>query len=199
MTSEEAWAVLGTWSGGDYAWLTLPGLKVEARRFLATEALAQANVPYGLIGGLAVAAWVRTVDDSADRGTPNVDLTVGTGDVERAIEALSKVFNCRDGLRFGENAKALPRSAVRLWPIERTTLDADALSRAATLEGVPTVALDDLVRAKLALWRRIDKVHLRDLIGNDLVPVGLVDATWLDRLPAPLAARLQELLDDPEG
>jgi hypothetical protein len=29
--------------------------------------------------------------------------------------------------------------------------------------------------------------------------VGLIDATWLSRLPPVLAARLQELLDHPEG
>jgi len=37
-------------------------------------------------------------------------------------------------------------------------------------------------------------VHLRDVIG-----VGLVDASWLAKLPVPLTARLNELLDNPEG
>jgi hypothetical protein len=39
-----------------------------------------------------------------------------------------------------------------------------------------------------------DRTHLRDLIG-----VGLVDATWSARLPPLLGARLQQLLDDPNG
>jgi hypothetical protein len=32
-----------------------------------------------------------------------------------------------------------------------------------------------------------------------MIDVGLVDATWRDRLPAGLAERLQSLLDNPEG
>ena len=35
-----------------------------------------------------------------------------------------------------------------------------------------------------------DKVHLRDLMD-----VGLLDSTWCDRLPPPLAARLKEVID----
>jgi len=37
-------------------------------------------------------------------------------------------------------------------------------------------------------------VHLMDLISVDLV-----DASWLEKVPAPLRSRLQELLDNPEG
>ena len=32
-----------------------------------------------------------------------------------------------------------------------------------------------------------------------MIGVGLVDKTWLNRLPPVLAARLKELLDNPEG
>jgi hypothetical protein len=39
-----------------------------------------------------------------------------------------------------------------------------------------------------------DRTHLRDLIR-----VGLINATWPARFPAPLGARLQQLLDDPNG
>ena len=47
---------------------------------------------------------------------------------------------------------------------------------------------------KLASFRLIDRVHLRDLIG-----VGLIDQTWPARLTPELAARLQQLLDNPDG
>src|SRR5206468_7384205 len=56
------------------------------------------------------------------------------------------------------------------------------------------VSLDALVRMKLTAFRDKDRTHLRDLIE-----VGLLDATWVNRLPPPLAARLQELLENPEG
>ena len=56
------------------------------------------------------------------------------------------------------------------------------------------VSLDALVRMKLTAFRDKDRTHLRDLIE-----VGLVDATWVPRLPSELAMRLQKLLDTPEG
>jgi hypothetical protein len=37
-------------------------------------------------------------------------------------------------------------------------------------------------------------MHLRDMID-----VELIDQSWCQRLPPELAARLQELLDNPEG
>jgi hypothetical protein len=47
---------------------------------------------------------------------------------------------------------------------------------------------------KLTSFRDKDRTHLRDLID-----VGLVDAGWPAALPPELGARLQQLLDDPEG
>ncbi len=47
---------------------------------------------------------------------------------------------------------------------------------------------------KLTSFRDKDRTHLRDLIE-----IGLVDATWPNRLPNELAARLQSILDHPEG
>jgi hypothetical protein len=37
-------------------------------------------------------------------------------------------------------------------------------------------------------------MHVRDLIG-----VGVVDASWLAKLPPPLAERLKQILDTPDG
>ncbi len=45
---------------------------------------------------------------------------------------------------------------------------------------------------KLLSNRDKDRTHVRDLIG-----VGLIDRTWLARLPAVLAERLQGILDTP--
>ena len=47
---------------------------------------------------------------------------------------------------------------------------------------------------KLTGFRDKDRTHLRDLID-----VGLVDTAWVKRFPRELAARLQSLLDTPEG
>jgi hypothetical protein len=47
---------------------------------------------------------------------------------------------------------------------------------------------------KLTSFRLKDQVHIQDMIG-----VGLVDESWLPRLPVELSSRLKELLDNPEG
>ena len=44
-----------------------------------------------------------------------------------------------------------------------------------------------------SVWDK-DRTHLRDLIE-----VGLLDASWVARLPSELGVRLQHLLDNPEG
>jgi len=50
------------------------------------------------------------------------------------------------------------------------------------------------VQMKLTSFRDKDRTHLRDLIG-----VGSIDQSWTARLPPELAARLQQLLDNPNG
>ncbi len=47
---------------------------------------------------------------------------------------------------------------------------------------------------KLNAVRRKDEVHLLDMISLEMI-----DESWLERFPDPLRARLQELLDDPDG
>jgi len=56
------------------------------------------------------------------------------------------------------------------------------------------VTLEALVRMKLNSYRRKDQIHLRDLVS-----LGLINASWLPRLVPEHAARLQQLLDDPDG
>jgi hypothetical protein len=56
------------------------------------------------------------------------------------------------------------------------------------------VTLDALVRMKLAAFRDKHRTHLRDLIE-----VGLVDSSMLDRLPAELRERLEIILRTPDG
>jgi hypothetical protein len=60
--------------------------------------------------------------------------------------------------------------------------------------GYRVLTLESLVRMKLISYRRKDQVHIEDMIG-----VGLIDATWPARFQPELAARLQYLLDTPGG
>ena len=68
------------------------------------------------------------------------------------------------------------------------------VSQSEPADGFRVLSLEALVSIKLTTFRDKDRVHLRDLIE-----VGLIDSSWLARLPAELASRLQSLLDTPEG
>lgn len=65
--------------------------KVRQRLLRASTALEQAGVPYAVVGGNAVAAWVASIDEAAVRNTQDVGLLLRRSDLESAREALSRV------------------------------------------------------------------------------------------------------------
>jgi len=177
----------------------------EVRRRLrrATAALDQDGVPYAVVGGNAVEGWVSRVDRAAVRGTQDVDILLRREDLERAKSALATagfIYRHVAGVDlFLDGPDASARDAVR-------AVFANEKVRPHYLQPAPDVSesehsgdfqllnLDALVQMKLVSFRDKDRTHLRDLIG-----VGLIDASWLPRLPNELADRLQQLLDTPEG
>ncbi|MFV2068308.1 MAG: hypothetical protein ACC645_15160, partial [Pirellulales bacterium] len=64
----------------------------------------------------------------------------------------------------------------------------DAAMAVKTREGFRVIELPALVVMKLQSFRDIDRVHIRDLLS-----VGLIDAAVVDKLPADLRRRLQEI------
>jgi hypothetical protein len=177
--------------------------KVRQRLLRAAQALKQAQVPYAVAGGNAVAAWVSRVDEAAVRNTQDVDVILRRADLPAAKKALEQAgFVYRhaasiDMFLDGPNAKA--RDAVHIvFAAEKVRPDYIAVSpdvsEAEETETFRLLSLDALVRMKLTSFRDKDRVHLRDLID-----VGLVDQSWFDRVPTSLRARLKELLDNPEG
>ena len=71
---------------------------------------------------------------------------------------------------------------------------APEVSESEATESFRIVALESLVRMKRTSFRDKDRTHLRDSLE-----VGLIDADWIERFPSELAARLQHLVDTPEG
>lgn len=61
---------------------------VRERLKRSTTALEQEGVPYAVIGGNAVAAWVARIDPAAVRNTADVDLMWDRIDLDRAKIAL---------------------------------------------------------------------------------------------------------------
>ena len=177
--------------------------KVRLRLLRAASALAEAKVPYAVAGGNAVAAWVSRVDEAAVRNTQDVDIILRRADLPIARQALEKAgFIYRhaasmDMFLDGPDAKA--RDAVHIvFAAEKVRPDYFAsvpdVSESEDTETFRLVSLDALVRMKLTSFRDKDRVHLRDLMD-----VGLIDESWLPKIPAQLRSRLKELLDNPEG
>ncbi|HMF38525.1 MAG TPA: hypothetical protein VKF17_17930 [Isosphaeraceae bacterium] len=176
--------------------------KVRNRLLRAATALEQAQVPYAVVGGNAVAAWVARVDESAVRNTQDVDIVLRRGDLEIAKDALAAagfVYRHAKGVdMFLDGPEAKAREAVHvvfsgekvrpeyLLPVPDVT-DAEQTPEFRLLN------LEPLVRMKLTSFRRKDQVHLLDL-----AEVGLVDEDWVMRVPPELRERLQELLDSPD-
>ena len=177
--------------------------KVRQRLLRASQALEQANIAYAVIGGNAVAAWVAKVDEAAVRNTQDVDLLLERSQMEAAIVGMHSagfVFRHVAGVDlFLDGPEAKARDAVHvIFAGERVRPDyaeaAPSLSEAQNLEGLSVLSLEALVRMKLTSYRDKDRTHLRDLLE-----VGLVDQTWVGRLPGPLCERLQAILDTPDG
>ena len=62
--------------------------KVRERLLRATSLLDEAGIPYAVVGGNAVAAWVSTIDESAVRFTQDVDILIRREDLPLVAKAL---------------------------------------------------------------------------------------------------------------
>ena len=178
--------------------------RVTERLHRATAALEAAGVPYAVAGGNAVALWVARVDESAVRNTREVDVLLDRRDLPAAtaaLEAAGFVYRHVGGVDvFLDGPAAKAREGVHVVFAGEKICGCEPamnplLEESEAGERFRVLTLAALVRVKLEMPSADkDRTHLRDMID-----IGLIDATWLPRLPAELAARLQELLDDPQG
>ena len=177
--------------------------KVRERLHRPARALESASVPYAVVDGNAVAAWVTTVDEAAVRNTRDVDVLLRRADLERAKAALSVagfVHRRVAGVDlFLDGESASPRDAVHVVFASEFVREGEPLPNPDVTDSHDTgqfriLSLEALVKIKLTAFRDKDRTHVRDMIE-----VGLIDATWLERLPKELASRLQSILDDPNG
>ncbi|MGB0766248.1 MAG: hypothetical protein ACPGYV_00905 [Phycisphaeraceae bacterium] len=189
---------------GDALWSRMERAveKVLERLRRAVAVLESLGVDYAVVGGHAVRIWVSQVDEAAVRNTKDVDILIRRDDLESIKTAMSKagfVFRHSAGLAmFLDGPRGNPREAIHLVfageqvraqePQPNPTLD-----RAASVADLRTLELETLVAMKLNSFRLKDRVHLVDMID-----VGLIDAGWVERLPAELGERLQQLIDDPD-
>jgi hypothetical protein len=162
--------------------------RVNERLRKTVQILEDAKVPYAIVGGHAVRAWVAQVDEAAVRTTRDVDVMVRPTDLPLLMQAMIQAgFFHREtsGLNmFLEDPNGSARDAVHV-------VLTGEMVRPDDIDPNPDIAL---VRMKLNSFRDKDRVHIRDMIS-----VGLVDETWLTLYPDPIRQRLQSILDDPNG
>ena len=177
--------------------------KVKDRLLRVTTALNDAQIPYAVVGGNAAQLWVAQVDESAVRATRDVDIVMNRTDLDAAKQVLEVV-----GFRYQEVAgvtmfldgtTGTPRDAVPIvFAGEKVRAEyseaAPSIEQFEWIKSMRTLTLPELVRMKLTSHRLKDRVHIQDMIS-----VGLIDETWLDRFSPQLCLRLKELLDNPDG
>ena len=177
--------------------------EVRQRLLRATEALRSAGVLYAVAGDDAVMVWVTRADEAAVRNTRDVDILLRRADFPAAIAALESagfVYHHVGGIDLfldGPDAKA--RDAAHLVFAGEKVRPDEILPNPDVIDSEEAddfrvLTLTALVQMKLTAFRDKDRTHLRDLLD-----VGLIDAAWRDRYPPELAARLQRLIDTPEG
>ena len=177
--------------------------KIQERLEKTARTLEQAGVPYAIIGGNAVRAWVAQADEAAVRTTRDVDILLRRSDwaaAQVAMEAAGFVYRHAAGIdMFLDGPDARARDAVHvLYAGEKVKPDdlvaAPDVSESVDIEAHRTLTLEALVRMKLNAYRDKDRMHVRDMID-----VELIDESWCERFPPELAARLKTLINSPNG
>ena len=163
------------WLTGDALWERMDRAveKVRERLERSTSALSRAGIPYAVIGGNAVRAWVAQADEAAVRTTRDVDLLLRRTDLPAARTALEQVgFVYRhsagiDMFLDGPDAKA--RDAVHVLLANEKVHEDDLVAApdvtdVTDIDGTSVLTLESLVRMKLNVFRDKDRMHLRDML-----------------------------------
>jgi len=177
--------------------------KVQERMHKAAAALTTAQVPFAVIGGNAVGLWVATKDEGAVRNTKDVDVLLNRADLPRAEKAMLAAGFDRAEVNgvtmFLEQSDPMPSRGVHvIFAGERIKphdpVIAPPIKVGIVRKGVPALDLRELLILKLIAFRRIDQVHIADMIR-----VGLIDDAIADQIPTELRPRLEEIRANPDG
>lgn len=177
--------------------------RVRERLLRVTDSLKESRIEFAVVGDHAVASWVATVDEGAVRNAPDIELLVRHNDMT-AIEGLFNKLGfvphaSKRGVAFLDGPQGNPRDAVFLFfaglPFATgESRPAPEIDVVEDNQGLQVLKLLPLVESELIWNRNKNKVLIRDLIH-----VGLIDHTWPAKFPSELAARLQHVLDTPDG
>ncbi len=172
--------------------------RVEQRLLRVTAALDSEDIPYAVVGGNAVAAWVSRIDPGATRTTKDVDLLVNRSDLDRVSQVFHQLGFLKEDLRrlvlFVDPEEPNRKTGVHLvWagePVRPSYLcpapSVDETERDPL--GYRVLTIKALTRMKLTSHRDIDRVHIADLLS-----VGLIDNEVRNTLPPDLLDILQNI------
>lgn len=155
-----------------------------------TDILTAENIPYELIGGLAVLLHVEEANPEHSTLTRDVDLMVRRSDLDRIKSvAGNNGFRFRhtagvDMLVYGDTESA--RNSVHL--IFRVTPPIEPERKRIHGKEVLVIPVADLIRMKLTSYRDKDRVHVRSMDA-----AGLITQDIETRLPPELSSRLQQI------
>lgn len=71
-----------------WSWVETAVQRVQDRLNRVSQALESAGIPYAIVGGNAVQAWVKRADESLVRSTRDVDIAIERSRLPDAIAAL---------------------------------------------------------------------------------------------------------------
>jgi hypothetical protein len=172
--------------------------RVERLLRKVAKALDDADIPYAVVGGNAVAIWVETVDDDATRTTRDVDVLLRRRNLSGAAEAFSRIglmhvevlglsmFVDRRTQRAKSGVHIVFANELVRPEHKHAAPDVDQSVRGR--DGIAVVDLPSLVLMKLQAFRAIDRVHIEDLLSVDLI-----DHSIVCKLPRDMASRLREI------
>jgi hypothetical protein len=178
--------------------------KVCERLLRTCRALEDAGVPYVVIGGNAVAVWVASKDEGAVRNTRDVDVLLNRADLGRAQQAMAAAgFDMTEvnGVTvFLDRSDPMPSRVVHVVFAGEKINPHDPYPAPPVVkglrspEGVEAIGLRELLILKLIPFRRIDQVHIADMVR-----VGLIEDPVAEQIPPELRPRLEEIRANPEG
>jgi hypothetical protein len=178
--------------------------KVHERMLKTARALEAAGIPYAIIGGNAVAAWVGSKDPGAIRNTKDVDILLQRGDLEQATQAMAAagfdLAEVNGVTMFLDREDPMPSRAVHVIFAGERIKPNDPYPAPPVKVGIRTsddvnaLGLSELLVLKLIPFRDIDRVHIRDMIN-----VGLIDDALAEQIPPELRPRLEEIRANPDG
>lgn len=178
----------------------IDGIQRRLERF--TSALENAGVPYAIVGGNAVAHWVSRIQPAAVRFTKAVDVLLRKEDLVAAGEAVKSAgFIYRHAATIDFFLDGSDSSFEEAFHVVRANekvrkeylLPAPDVTLSVSTGAYKVLDLDGLIQMKLTSFRKRDQVHVEDMIQ-----IGLIDTSWIERVAPELKSRLTQIFDEME-